>query len=225
MSIKIGIAVRRLENRYIVNTDYIEGLRKAGADPIVLLPENEKDLSLRLKELKGVLIPGGYDIHPKYYNEEVDGSAGMDDSVDRMDLDLVRIAMKLGIPIFGICRGLQVINVALGGSLIQDVPTKLPESLDHMAGKHKIALNPSCKLASLFDPVILVNTHHHQAVKRIAPTLHLAAIADDGIVEALEGDGILAVQWHPERMLDEEKQLGLFKYFVELCKSKTETFD
>jgi putative glutamine amidotransferase len=225
MSIKIGIAVRRLENRYIVNTDYIEGLRKAGADPIVLLPENEKDLSLRLKELKGVLIPGGYDIHPKYYNEEVDGSSGMDDSIDRMDLDLVRIAMKQGIPVFGICRGLQVINVALGGSLIQDVPTKLPDSLDHMAGKHKIALNPSCKLASLFDPVILVNTHHHQAVKRIAPTLHLAAIADDGIVEALEGEGILAVQWHPERMLDEEKQLGLFKYFVELCSGKTETFD
>jgi putative glutamine amidotransferase len=218
MSVKIGIAVRMSERRYVVNADYVEALRKAGADPVILLPETRQGLSDLIVNLDGILIPGGWDVDPKHYGEEVDGSEGMDDIIDALDMELIRLAHQQAVPVFGICRGLQVINVALGGSLFQDIPSMIPGAHNHSHVEHPVFIHPAGKLAKFMPPEVAVNSYHHQAVKRLSPLLNSAALSDDGIVEAVEGDGILAVQWHPERMLDDEIQFGLFRRFVEMCR-------
>jgi putative glutamine amidotransferase len=217
MSMKIGLLVRLHEGRYVVNPDYVEALRKAGTDPIILLPETRLELSKRLLELNGVLIPGGWDVHPTLYGEEIEGSQGMDDTIDALDIDVIQLALAQGIPVFGICRGLQVINVALGGSLFQDIPAMIAGAHNHSHVEHPVDIQPQSRLASFMPARIKVNSFHHQAVNRLSPLLRVTAMSDDNIVEALEGEGILAVQWHPERMIDDEIQFGLFLTFVEMC--------
>ena len=218
MSVKIGLAVRLEENRYEVNREYVEALRKAGADPEILLPEARQGLNERIAGLDGILIPGGWDVHPKHYDEEPEGSEGMDDAIDALDMDLIQLAHDQGLPVFGICRGLQVINVALGGSLFQDIPSMIHNSHNHSHVGHPVFIHPASKLAMIMPQEVQVNSYHHQAIKRLSPLLNSAALSDDGIIEAIEGDGILAVQWHPERMLEDEIQCGLFRYFVEMCR-------
>ena len=218
MSIKIGLAVRTHEDHYVVNPDYVRALRKAGADPVILIPESRQGLSLQIKQLDGILIPGGWDIDPKHYKEELNGSVGMDDAIDALDIDLIQLANAYRVPIFGICRGLQAINVALGGSLYQDIPSMVVSAHDHSKGKHTIDILPESNLALLLPKTVIVNSFHHQGIKHLAPLLRIAATSDDGIIEAIEGDKIMAVQWHPERMIDEEIQFALFQYFVEICK-------
>jgi putative glutamine amidotransferase len=125
--------------------------------------------------------------------------------IDRLDLDVIEIAQEKKIPIFGICRGLQIINVALGGSLIQDIPKDI---LDHNISfknktkdrGHFVSIVKESKLHSLFKEEIEVNSYHHQAIDRLADGLTICAVSSDGIIEAIEGENILAVQWHPERM-------------------------
>ncbi|MGB7594423.1 MAG: gamma-glutamyl-gamma-aminobutyrate hydrolase family protein [Erysipelotrichaceae bacterium] len=218
MSVKIGLAVRMHENRYVVNPDYVEALRKAGADPVIVLPQPRAELMKHLGDLDGVLIPGGWDVHPKQYGEEIAGSEGMDDVIDALDIDLVQLAHDHGIPVFGICRGLQVINVALGGSLFQDIPTMIENAHNHSHVTHAVFIHPASRLAAFMPKEVNVNSFHHQAIKRLSPLLNSAALSDDGIIEAIEGDGIVAVQWHPERMIEDEVQFGLFKSFVEMCR-------
>ncbi len=217
MSVKIGLVVRTHEGRYVVNPDYVEALRKAGADPVILLPESRQGLSIRIRQLDGILIPGGWDIDPNCYNEKLNGSVGMDDVIDALDIDLIQLAHAQNLPIFGICRGLQAINVALGGSLYQDIASMVQKAHDHSSGKHTVRFDPKSKLAALLPQEITVNSFHHQAIKRLAPLLTCAAISDDKIIEAIEGESIMAVQWHPERMIDEEVQFALFKFFTEMC--------
>jgi putative glutamine amidotransferase len=218
MAVKIGLAVRLHENRYVVNPDYVAALRKAGADPVIVLPEPREGLSLRMIDLDGILIPGGWDVHPKHYDEEVDGSEGMDDTIDALDMDLVQLAHDQGIPVFGICRGLQVINIALGGTLFQDIPVMIPNTHNHSQGEHAVFIHPASKLSAFMPKEITVNSFHHQAIKRLSPLLTVAALSDDGIIEAIEGDGVMAVQWHPERRIEDEIQFGLFQRFVEMCR-------
>jgi putative glutamine amidotransferase len=218
MSVKIGLAVRMHENRYVVNPDYVVALRKAGADPVILLPQPRLELAKQIGDLDGILIPGGWDVHPQQYGEEIAGSEGMDDAIDALDMDLVTLAHDNGLPVFGICRGLQVINVALGGSLFQDIPAMIPDSHNHSHVEHPVFIHPASKLATFMPKEVTVNSFHHQAIKRLSPLLNPAALSDDGIIEAVEGDGILAVQWHPERMIEDEIQFGLFTYFVEMCR-------
>ncbi|TFG83248.1 MAG: gamma-glutamyl-gamma-aminobutyrate hydrolase family protein [Erysipelotrichales bacterium] len=218
MSLKIGLAVRKHDGRYVVNPDYVDALRKAGADPMIVLPEARDKLEVRLHGLDGVLIPGGWDVHPQFYAEEIDGSQGMDDAIDALDMDLVQLAHAQGLPLFGICRGLQVINVALGGSLFQDIPSMISGSHDHANANHPVFITPDSRLSLVFSKEVLVNSFHHQAIKRLSPLLTSVALSDDGIIEAIEGDGIMAVQWHPERMIDEGMQFGLFQAFVAMCR-------
>jgi len=218
MSVKIGLAVRMNDDRYVVNPDYVAALRKADADPVILLPQPRLDLAEQISELDGILIPGGWDVHPKHYGEEIDGSEGMDDAIDALDIDLVQLAHDRGIPVFGICRGLQVINVALGGSLFQDIPTMISDSHNHSHVEHAVFIHPASRLATFMPKEVRVNSFHHQAIKRLSPLLNSSALSDDGIIEAIEGDGILAVQWHPERMIEDENQFKLFTSFVEMCR-------
>jgi putative glutamine amidotransferase len=106
----------------------------------------------------------------------------------------------------------------LGGSLFQDIPSMIQGSHDHSAGKHPVFIHPASKLSSILPKEIQVNSFHHQAIKRLSPLLHSVAMSDDGIIEAIEGEGILAVQWHPERMIDQKEQFALFSYFIAMCR-------
>ena len=218
MSIKIGLAVRIHENRYVINQDYVAALRKAGAQPIAIFPAARHELSACIAELDGILIPGGWDIHPQCYGEEIDKSQGTNETLDALDIDLIQLALAQHMPVLGICRGLQAINVALGGSLFQDIPSLIKASHDHAVGKHPVFIHPASRLSSFLPKEIQVNSFHHQAIKRLSPLLHVVAKSDDGIIEAVEGEHILAVQWHPERMIDQEPQFQLFVKFVEMCR-------
>jgi putative glutamine amidotransferase len=181
----IAITARMTELRYDVNQDYVDALKNAGARCVLLLPQSKEELSTLLSFVDGICLPGGYDVDPSYYHQPNLHSELIEAQIDRLDLDVIEIAQEKKIPIFGICRGLQIINVALGGSLIQDIPKDI---LDH-----NISFKNKTK-------EIEVNSYHHQAIDRLADGLTICAVSSDGIIEAIEGENILAVQWHPERM-------------------------
>lgn len=134
-------------------------------------------------------------------------------------MDVIAIAQEKDIPIFGICRGLQIINVAMGGTLIQDLPN---DSINHSFSAlnnqknhgHKVSIHKGNFLYDLFGGEFEVNTYHHQAIDRLAGGLTVCANSPDGIIEAIAGKNLIAVQWHPERMV----QMKIFEYFVNICK-------
>jgi putative glutamine amidotransferase len=191
-----------------------------------------------LETFKGILLTGGNDIHPHWWNgqEPVHPLAEPDQDRDALEMPLVREAWAMGLPILGICRGEQVLNVALGGSLIQDLPSRfhLPEDLhrrgssdDPPAAAHTVEVDPQSRLADLLGTVtVAVNSRHHQAVMRLAEGLRAVAWHRQpalGIVEAIEAEDpvrwVLGVQWHPENLAKLENPmgqaaLGIFRGFV-----------
>jgi putative glutamine amidotransferase len=177
-----------------------------------------------------VLFSGGMDINPSRYNEAPykEGLTFSDD-VDEMELQIFESFRKLNKPMLGICRGIQTINVAMGGTLVQDIPSMVEtsahrESLFPDKRAHYVTSTDGSLMQQLFGQQFIVNTHHHQAVKDCAPGLKATAVTDEGVIEAVEHESlpILAVQWHPERMIGEENfemenMMPLFEYFIKLC--------
>jgi putative glutamine amidotransferase len=160
----------------------------------------------RLKDLDGLLLPGGPDVDPDFYGEEHHPALGsIDPELDRFEIDLVRRAVAASLPVLGICRGQQVINVALGGTLHQHLPEHdkhdLPRS--HLAHEIQVEAGSELERAAEGDPV-MVNSLHHQAIKDLAAGLRVTARSPDGVVEALEaGDRVVAVQCHPEELTED----------------------
>lgn len=202
-----------------LSPNYSQAVLKAGGIPVILptisTPEQAREL---LSKVDGIIFSGGVDINPEWYGEEVWNETVVIDSVrDRSDSLLARCALELGKPILAICRGEQLMNVILGGSLYQDIPTQLPDAHIHRNTRHKMGIMEGSFLANLFGTDSLeVNSFHHQAVKDVAPGLTIAAYSDDGIVEAYENEQIWAVQFHPEGMLREDDTwLPLFVAFLD----------
>lgn len=202
-----------------LSPNYSQAVLKAGGIPVIFptisTPEQAKEL---LSKVDGIIFSGGVDINPEWYGEEVWNETVVIDSVrDRSDSLLARCALELGKPILAICRGEQLMNVILGGSLYQDIPTQLPDAHIHRNTWHKMGIVEGSFLAHLFGTDSLeVNSFHHQAVKDVAPGLTIAAYSDDGIVEAYENEQIWAVQFHPEGMLREDDTwLPLFVAFLD----------
>lgn len=210
-------------------------IEKAGGLP-VLIPAGLETATLRqiYERLDGVLVPGGGDINPQQYGAAQHPlTAGIDDYRDAIESQVIRWAVEDDRPVLGICRGNQMVNVALGGTLIQDVPseTATPITHNHKAGAtplvhhaHPVTVNPQSLLANILGaPETEVNSLHHQAVDQIAPGLKAVAWGPDGIVEALEMPGkrfVLSVQWHPENLVDDDPaMLNLFKTFVAACET------
>lgn len=195
--------------RYSANQAYVRALQQAGADAILLPPGT--DVSV-LERLDGLLLPGGPDLHPAFYGEAVDGSEEpFDTARDEMELAMVRAAVGR-MPVLAICRGIQVANVALGGSLIQDLPGHRQEGARSDLA-HAMTVAPASRLRDVVGAdQVEVNTLHHQAVDRVAPGLIVTAHAPDGTIEALESeDGtLLAVQCHPEELTRLEWVRALF---------------
>jgi len=179
--------------------------------------------------LDGILLSGGHDVHPSYFGEEIHPKTVLvPPASDQVELTLARWAIAEGKPILGICRGHQVLNVAAGGSLYQDLPDQYPSDIDHTRKPdrprdqpvHLITPVPGTRLAAIIGPDPLpVNTSHHQAVRDLAPAFVASAWAPDGVLEGLERPGAvfcLGVQFHPEEMIAHEpRALALFRALVE----------
>ncbi len=210
---------------------YSGAVRKAGGIPIIIPPAGKEELA-RIAELAdGLLLCGGGDVHPSFYGEEpTEWLVRVDQERDWMEIFLARKFMELGKPILGICRGIQVLNVAFGGTLFQDISRQRPGSIphsfmppdyppDHIA--HAVSLEPGSMLASILGCSSLgVNSRHHQAVRDVAPGFRAVAWAEDGVVEAIEreepGSFALGVQWHPENFSG-HPMAKIFEAFVRAC--------
>ena len=218
MKPKIIISPRIDQNdsrRLYANEDYFLALKES----LALMPAlvNEETANQLAKDYDGLLITGGYDVSPEIYNENNTKSTDFDKTLDLSDIYLFNAFHRKRKPILGICRGLQLINVALGGSLIQDIPSEIGSTISHSnsnGASHQISVYPDTLLSTILEDKTIVNSYHHQAIKELAPTLIISAISDDSIIEAVEGDNILALQWHPERMLADENQRKLFEWFI-----------
>jgi putative glutamine amidotransferase len=224
---------------------YLNALCSCGAIPLIVPHGLKKNDLVRLAGMaQGLFIPGGDDIHPKHYHslEIHEKTAGISEERDDMEITLAGIFIEKKKPIFGVCRGEQIINVAMGGTLYQDIPSEIqtdihheydnqtPKSDRYAAEIHDVVFLEKTALASFFSvKKISVNSLHHQAVKNIASGLRIGAIAPDGVIEAIESEDmhsrwILGIQWHPERMM--EKRLEnkiLFEKFIERAQ-KTASF-
>lgn len=200
--------------RFGINQSYVRALVAAGCAPVLIpLLDDEERLRAIYVRLDGLVLPGGADVAPQEYGEEpVDNLNAVEAPRDRVELTLARWAVADDLPTLGICRGQQVLNVALGGSLWQDLRHQGVTPVDHSdadgrartALTHRVRLDPDSRLAQLIDETnIDVNSLHHQAVKAVAPQLRVTGTSDDGVIEALESDDrrfLIAVQWHPEEI-------------------------
>lgn len=224
--------------RYSALATYTRALDLAGGAP-VLIPLNLGDDTLRtiFERLDGLLLQGGVDVHPREYGEDVAPYCGeIDAARDATELCLTRWALHARRPILAICRGIQLLNVAAGGSLYQDIAAQVPNALPHphVQGNpyafraHTITIEPESHLArALGTTQFGVNSLHHQALKQIAPGFRVTARAPDGIVEGIEAEDArhfaLAVQFHPEWMIDEEpRMLGIFQAFIRAMENRHE---
>ncbi len=211
-----------------VSPEYTRALKAAGASCVVLPPGNASPAAITtiLERLDGVLIPGGADIDPSFYGEErLPQVRRTDPERDAYEIKVIRAAVQRGMPLLGICRGQQSINVALGGSLYQDLDSqraaRVKHQMEHGPHHNKLIHGVDVESGSRFRraagaPRIQVNSRHHQAVRGVASALHVTARSPDGVIEGLESeDGrVVAVQCHPEARLDLDWARRLFRDFV-----------
>ena len=220
-------------DRAFAYTTYTEALRKAGAIPVVIPPQPENSAQI-VEELDGILLAGGEDCDPAAYGEDRHPTVEpMDARRQSNDLGLARAARERGIPTLGICLGLQVMNVASGGTLIQDINSHLKTDIEHVSdpedrARHGVRIESNTKLATILGGCrdIDVNSSHHQAIRNVGRGLRVTAKAPDGIVEGLEDPAhpfYVGVQWHPEDMTGEEAASALFGAFVEAARKYAET--
>ena len=202
-----------------LSRNYSEAILRAGGTPVIIPTlTSDQQAEQVLARLDGIVFSGGEDVNPAWYGEEIlNETVGVNTSRDRSDSLLARAALRSGKPILAICRGEQLMNVILGGSLYQDIPAQLPNAHAHQGVSHKIGLTEGGFLARLYGPdSLLVNSRHHQAAKDPAPGIRIAAWSDDGILEAWENDQVWAVQFHPEALLVEDARwLSLFSAYLD----------
>ena len=190
--------------------DYSQAVRFwGGAAVLIPAAQNRQTLQTILRRLDGLILSGGPDVNPKFYGEQpLPGLEEIDEDLDRMELEAARMAFERNLPILAICRGIQVLNVSQGGTLYQDIPTQVQESILHTqkADKKTTTHAARIELKTLLSRIvgrkeIWVNGKHHQAVKDVARGFVVSARATDGVVEAIEHPSrrfIIGVQWHPE---------------------------
>lgn len=208
--------------------DYEESLTRAHAGIVTLDPSTGDPLAV-LDRIDALVLTGGGDVDPGLYGEAPHASfSPAEPGRDAFELELTRGALERGLPLLAICRGIQVLNVAAGGSLVQDIPSQVPGALEHRVSTppsaiaHEVWVTPGSALASLMaerldEDALLVNSRHHQAVARLAPGFVATATAPDGVIEAIEGPDLpfcLGVQWHPENFWRTGEFRALFEALV-----------
>jgi len=218
--------------------DYLESLALAGAEPRVLTPARDP-LPDALEGCDGVLLTGGEDVDPALYRDAArHPTVEVNRARDDYELALTRAAIARGLPIFAICRGVQILNVAAGGTLVQDLPSAHPTGLAHKPGgapdavAHDVVVIANTQLARLLGSSldashrIAVNSRHHQSVKDVAPGFQATAVAPDGVIEAIEKPDArfcVGVQWHPENFWRSGEFAALFTGLVEAARRSRPT--
>jgi putative glutamine amidotransferase len=219
-------------NRVWIGPNYLGAVKAAGGVPILLpLQADKEELEAAAKVCDGFLFTGGPDIDPFRFGEETVSQCGVViPERDKMEEDLFQTVMESGKPILGICRGIQVLNVFLDGTLYQDIPAQFPSDLSiahsQLSGNSVLSHSVLVKKGTLLSDIlckdyIKVNSFHHQGIKDLAPVLQTAGISMDSLIEAVylpEHKFFLGVQWHPEHLYrSNEDALKIFQSFVNAC--------
>jgi putative glutamine amidotransferase len=214
------------QNRRV--TDYLESVRRAGGDPVEVADTHEAPEAI-VARVRGVMLTGGGDVDPVLYGEPAHASyEPAEAGRDAFEIALARTAVAADVPLLAICRGMQVLNVALGGTLVQDIPSEVPGALNHAIREprfqiaHEVWVSRDSKLwAIMADKLdgesLLVNSRHHQAVKQVATGFEVNATAPDGVIEGMERPEsrfCIAVQWHPENFWRTGEFRPLFEHFL-----------
>jgi putative glutamine amidotransferase len=210
---------------------YLRAVEQAGGLPVVLPPLELDRISPLLDRLSGVLLSGGPDLDPAAYGRTAHPELGdTEPQLDVFEVQLAREADARGLPILGICRGAQALNVARGGTLHQHLPDLTDGSIVHRQRQpgtevtHEVRVAPRSGLAAVVGARrMAVNSFHHQSVDRLGSGLRAVAWADDGVIEGIEGWGnslLLGVQWHAETLVDDPAQLALFQRLVSACEQR-----
>lgn len=214
-------------------TDYVESIRRAGAEVVELTLADAPETVVG--RVDGVMLTGGGDIDPALYGGAPHPTfSAAEPGRDAYDIALARAALAADLPLLAICRGMQVLNVACGGDLIQDIPTEVNGALHHAVAEpryalaHEVWVSPSSRLAALMQDDLedgescQVNSRHHQAVRHVGDGLEVTATAPDGVIEAMERPAArfcLGVQWHPENFWRTGEFRPLFEGFVEAARA------
>lgn len=214
--------------------DYETAIRLAGGEPRRLeIGRDDPDEVIR--SVHAVLLPGGGDVDPSYYGEPRHPTfEGPETGRDELEIALANRVREVDMPLLAICRGIQLLNVARGGSLIQDIPDQVPGALTHVRREpadsiaHDVRVEQQSQLAALLRAsapdravTLAVNSRHHQAIKRLGDGLVVTATASDGVIEAVEDPAMrfcVAVQWHPENFHRTGEFSALFRGFIEACR-------
>ncbi len=212
---------------HTVERTYFDSVVRAGGIPVLLGPVPRQAIATALDRIDGLVFTGGGDIEPhRYGGNPIDTMYDMSTDRDEFELELAQEAARRRFPTLAICRGLQLLNVAFGGTLIEDIPTEVGTS--HRAagplvyqGHQRVRLTPGCRVAEVIGSSdVMVNSIHHQSVRDLAPGFTAVGWADDGVIEAIQHEDpawpLLAVQWHPEYLGDTEDatSLALFDALV-----------
>lgn len=204
---------------------YVRAVEAAGGLPVLIPPLLDgAALAAMLERLDGLLLPGGGDVDPAEYGEALNGSQEPNPGLDRLELNAVRCAVERDLPVLGICRGQQVINVALGGTLIQHMENHAPSGPRDLL-QHGFQVAPDSRLSALLGDSLVselqVNSHHHQAIKALGEGLVAVAWAQDGTIEGIEAPDrrwLIAVQFHPEDLAPRHAaSRALLEKFVAAC--------
>lgn len=229
----IGITCGLEKDRYYVTYYYAAAVRAAGGMPVILpYAEQEEELKYYHRLLDGLILAGGGDVDPHYFGEEpVPELEEICPERDQFELGLTRLFLEDPKPILAICRGMQILNIAAGGTICQHLEEG-PGTVKHRQNApkwyptHEVEIAAGSQLSHLFQGAkkIRVNSFHHQAIGKMASGFKVSAWSKDGVIEAMEGENFpfcLGVQWHPECMWErDEGQLTLFQALVEACQSK-----
>jgi putative glutamine amidotransferase len=211
--------------------DYVRSVEAAGAVPLVLPTQAPGAAEAVLDRLDGLVLSGGIDVDPALYGQAPHPKLGrVDRARDEFEIALTRMALRRDMPVLAICRGQQVINVALGGTLVQDIPSVVAGAVLHDAPgrrtrrSHPVEVAEGSRLAEILGPgTVLVNSFHHQSIDRLGEGLTVTGRAPDGVVEAVEMEErsfVLGVQWHPESFWREPAGFrALFEAHIEACRA------
>ncbi|NLW48096.1 MAG: gamma-glutamyl-gamma-aminobutyrate hydrolase family protein [Firmicutes bacterium] len=231
----IGISCnqRKWAGEYYLRTDYVRAIvENEGAPLLIPINQDSKVLMDSLERCEGLLLTGGGDLGPDFHQNRLPlFLENVDKERDWFEFGLIKVALKTGKPVLAVCRGLQVLNMALHGTLYRDINTELLNSGAHQRdsigyeASHVVYFKENTRLFNIFGEEAFVNSAHHQGIKDLGKGLIIGAVSADGLIEAVEGEEgfIIGVQWHPERLLHIPPMNQLYVSFIEACRNKVKT--
>ena len=229
IGISTSVTIEQAPERAYVNASYLRAVQGAGGVPVLLPPHLDDGAREELcRRIHGLVLTGGGDLDPRRFGEEPHATVyDVSAARDALELGLTRSALDSELPLFAICRGIQVLNVALGGTLYQDIPSELPTEITHsqkarrQERTHAVTVSGETRLADVLGAhEITVNSFHHQSIRKLGSGLREVAWAPDGVIEGVEMPDapvlVLGVQWHPEDLVDvDPAAANLFRALVD----------